>query len=451
MKKKKEKYLSKITSHEFGKIFSNFGPFESRPEIAVGVSGGADSLLLTLLLREWVLKKNGKLTALIVNHNLRSGSVAEIQRLKSWLNKYKINYKVFNWLGKKPKTGIQEIARSVRLRMLTEWCLKKGVLHLCLAHNLNDQAETFLIRLSRGSAVYGLSAMAPISVYKHVRFLRPFLFIEKERIIFTLRQMQQDWIEDPSNVNTTFQRVRMRNISSILDKEGIGNNRLSETSKNLGRAKAAILDNVSGLAAESVSIYPEGYVTLDREKFLQAPEEIRLRLLSHIFMCVSGKEFPPRLKNLERVDKLLHRPKSIIGSTLHGCQIESLKKPTLNNQVGFFREAASVWDKKTLLNKQAFIWDNRFHVSCDIKSTGIYCAKLGTAGLQQVSKFIPKKGMETIPQKVKLTLPALWKGRRLMSVPHLNFRKSGKNDLFYHSEATFKPSVSLGIHTTWVV
>jgi len=453
LREKTENYFSKISSGEFSKVFANFGPFESTPEIAVGVSGGADSLLLALLLQKWVLKKNGKLTALIVNHNLRSESITEIKSLKGWLRKRKINYKVFHWLGEKPKTGIQEIARSIRLKMLTDWCLQKGIIHLCLAHNLNDQAETFLIRLSRGSAVYGLSAMAPISVYKHARLLRPFLFIEKKRIILTLKKMKQNWIEDPSNKNTNFQRVRIRNIISLLDKEGIDNNRLSETSKNLGRAKAAILENVSSLAAESVSIYPEGYVILDRRKFLKAPEEIRLRLLSHILMCVSGKEFPPRLKNLERLNQRLCLSKSSISSTLHGCQIEFLKKLTPNNKITFFREMASIQDKKILLNGKPYVWDNRFQVSCDIKSknTDIYCAKLGTVGLKQVSKLFPDEGVALIPHKVKLTLPAVWAGRRLLSVPHLNFQKLTKNEAFNHSSAAFKPSVSLGIHTTWVV
>ncbi len=453
MKKKIDNYFSKISFSEFGKIFSNFGPFESNPEIAVGVSGGADSLLLVLLLQQWVLKKNGKLTALIVNHNLRSGSMAEIKILKGWLRKYKINYKVFHWVGKKPKTRIQEIARSVRLKMLTDWCFQNGIIHLCLAHNLDDQAETFLIRLSRGSGVYGLSAMAPISVYKHVRLLRPFLFFGKERIILTLEKMKQDWIEDPSNKNTNFQRVRIRNIRSILGEEGIDNNKLSQTSKNLGRAKAAILDNVSSLAAESVSIYPEGYVILHRGKFLKAPEEIRLKLLSHILMCVSGKEFPPRLKNLEKLDRVLCSSRKNFGSTLHSCQIESLKKSIPDNKIIFFREMASIQDKKILLNGKSCIWDNRFQVSCDIKikNTMIYCTKLGADGLKQVLKFFPDAGGSSIPYKVKLALPSVWAGRSLLSVPHLNFRKLAKNVVFNDSSAAFKPSVSLGMHTTWVV
>ena len=151
----------------FFKIMDSFGPYEKNPHLAVAVSGGCDSLCLAILAKEWTQTKGGKITALIVDHGLRKNSKKECKETQNILKKRKIFSQCFQWkLSKIPKSGVQEKAREFRYNIFEDWCFKKNIVHLLVAHHFEDQKETFLMRLNDNSNIYGLACMPKILLKK---------------------------------------------------------------------------------------------------------------------------------------------------------------------------------------------------------------------------------------------------------------------------------------------
>ncbi|MGH6981766.1 MAG: tRNA lysidine(34) synthetase TilS, partial [Stellaceae bacterium] len=199
-----------VAAPEFADAMAALGPFERRPRVAVAVSGGADSMALLLLAREWAAARQGDVTALTIDHKLRPEAAKEARRVARWCKARGVVHRTLAWRGKKPKGDIQAAARAARYRLLEDWCVDAGVLHLLLAHHQDDQAETFLLRLARGSGLDGLAAIAPVAERPGCRLLRPLLAMSHGRLVATLEARGQVWLDDPSNDNERYARVRMR-------------------------------------------------------------------------------------------------------------------------------------------------------------------------------------------------------------------------------------------------
>ena len=213
---------------------ARLGPWEDRPWLAVAVSGGPDSLCLTLLAHDWAAARGGEVIGLTVDHGLRPGSAAEASRVGEWLGGRGIRHQILNWRGGKPDTGIQEAARRARYQLLNQWVREHGCLHLLLAHTRDDQAETFVMRLGRGSGLRGLAAMPAVSYGADARLLRPLLGIRKSRLTAALRDTGQHWIDDPSNGDIRFERVRTRGFLARLENGGFPVHRLSDAATAAG-------------------------------------------------------------------------------------------------------------------------------------------------------------------------------------------------------------------------
>ncbi|MEE8213792.1 MAG: tRNA lysidine(34) synthetase TilS, partial [Alphaproteobacteria bacterium] len=175
-----------LSDDAFERMMDGLGPFEARPHVAVAVSGGADSLCLTVLANRWAERRGGDITALTVDHGLRPEAGEETRRLGLWLDALSIDHRVLPWTGPKPLTGVQAAARRARYDLMNSWCREAGVLHLLLAHTRDDQAETLLLRLTAGSGADGLAAMSAIRETPDVRLLRPFLEVPKTVLVATL-------------------------------------------------------------------------------------------------------------------------------------------------------------------------------------------------------------------------------------------------------------------------
>ncbi|MDY0242779.1 MAG: tRNA lysidine(34) synthetase TilS, partial [Rhodospirillaceae bacterium] len=193
--------MDPIGDAEFSSWMDRLGPFERLPVVAVACSGGADSLALTILADAWARSRGGQAIALTVDHGLRADSAAEAATVGRWLAAREIPHHVLRWEGAKPGTGIQAAARRARYALLEDWCRQEGLLHLLLAHHRDDQAETLLMHLARGSGVDGLAGMAPITETRALRLLRPMLDAPHARLEATLAARGLVWVEDPSNRN----------------------------------------------------------------------------------------------------------------------------------------------------------------------------------------------------------------------------------------------------------
>ena len=166
---------------------------------AVGVSGGADSLALIFLLSDWAKQYGIELTALTVQHGLRPEAEDEAQYVAQLMQKNNIKHQILYWQGDKPTSGIENAARNARYDLMHEWCCEQGIKSLLIAHHKRDQAETFLMRLQRGSGVDGLAAMAPISKWRELFVVRPLLGVNPEDLREYLQQKDIAWVEDSSN------------------------------------------------------------------------------------------------------------------------------------------------------------------------------------------------------------------------------------------------------------
>jgi tRNA(Ile)-lysidine synthase len=189
---------------QLGAALDAIGGFEAQPFIAVAVSGGPDSLALTILADRWARERGGQLTALTVDHRLRPESAHEARIVGEWLAGRGIAHHVLVWDEAKPKTGIQEAARAARYRLLAGWCRAQGCLHLLTAHHREDQVETHLIRRRAGSGADGLAGMSAVREMAGLRLVRPLLAVPKARLIAALEGEGQPFISDPSNLNPDF-------------------------------------------------------------------------------------------------------------------------------------------------------------------------------------------------------------------------------------------------------
>jgi len=272
-------------------------PFESRPHIAVGVSGGADSLALVLLLDRWVRRRGGQVTSLIVDHRFRPESAKEARQVAAWLAARGISHRTLVWRrpGGKPTSALQARAREERYRLMTDWCRRRGVLHLALAHHAGDQAETVLMRLVRGAGIDGLAGMSAIVSRDGVRVIRPLLLVDPETLRAHLRAEGQPWVEDPTNRDERFERVRWRRLIP-------GRQRLpiAWAAAEIGRERQEREGRVAKLLAEA-SFRPDRTLWLPLQSLLAARAETGLAALARCLMAVGGKDYAPRREGLERL------------------------------------------------------------------------------------------------------------------------------------------------------
>lgn len=308
-----------ITVVEFARKMAHFAPFETKPEIAVAVSGGGDSLALAALAQAWAKRAGGQATALIVDHGLRKESPAEARFAARQLRARGMPAVILRWTGRKPEANRQEAAREARYRLLEDWCRRRGVLHLLVAHHADDQAETLLLRLARGSGLDGLAAMAAEIERRHIRVLRPLLRFPKSRLAATAARAGLRAADDPSNRDPAFARASLRRTMAML---GLDATRLAETAFRLGRARAALGENVARLLVDSLDVSRAPVCRLDVARLMAAPEEIGLRALARTLAAVGGARVTPRLEALERLYFDLPRiAKGGGGRTLGGCLI----------------------------------------------------------------------------------------------------------------------------------
>ncbi len=217
-----------LSSEDFDVLMQALPLAGGAAHLAVAVSGGADSMALALLARDWAGARGRKLTALTVDHRLRPESADEAAAVAGWMMARGIPHHVLRWRDR-PRGNVQAEARRARYGLLENWCAAEGAGALLLAHHLEDQAETVLLRLGRGSGVYGLAGMsaetAPAWPGAPVR-ARPLLGVPKARLAATLSAAGQSWIEDPSNRNPAFARTRVRGVWTQLAALGIASTRL---------------------------------------------------------------------------------------------------------------------------------------------------------------------------------------------------------------------------------
>jgi tRNA(Ile)-lysidine synthase len=291
-----------------------FGSLARAPVLILAVSGGPDSTALLMLMARWrsALKAGPKLFAVTVDHGLRRASVGEARAVKALARRLGVAHRTVRWKGKKPATGLQQAARDARYRLLAAAAKSANGSVIVTAHTLDDQAETVLLRMSRGSGVSGLCAMARESPLPangpQIVLVRPLLDIPKARLVATLKRAKIDFADDASNRDPRFTRARLRELMPALAREGLSARALSRLAGRLRRAEAAIETAVDE-AMEALSRGPwsdRGPIVFDAEKFVRLPAEVALRLLGRA-IARAGDAGAIRLGKLETLYEALTR------------------------------------------------------------------------------------------------------------------------------------------------
>ncbi|GAV36242.1 tRNA(Ile)-lysidine synthase [Roseomonas sp. TAS13] len=198
-----------VGEEEFAALMAPLGPFAPSPRLAVGVSGGPDSLATFLLAHRWAMARGGSALALVADHGLRPDSAAEAEAVAGRLQARGHEVRILS-LGLPSGPALHERARRARLAALEAAASEAGAPWLLLGHHRRDQAETLLFRLLRGSGETGLAAMAPARALPNVMVLRPLLDMPVARLEATVAGAGLEPVRDPSNGDPRFARARLR-------------------------------------------------------------------------------------------------------------------------------------------------------------------------------------------------------------------------------------------------
>ena len=418
---------------EFAAALDRLATFESAPLVAVGLSGGPDSLALAIMADRWARARGGEIRALTVDHRLRPESGDEIRRLADWLSARAIRHEILVWDEKKPATGVQQAARAARYRLLAGWCREHGCLHLLTAHHRDDQAETHLIRREAGSGALGLAGMSAVRELDCCRILRPLLGIPKARLIALLDLEGQPFIADPSNRDPAFARGRLRggpeaaparDLEAALDAAG-----------RLGGERVARQRALNDVLARAVSLHPAGFALLDCAPLLAAPADLAERALSAVVTLLGGAPYPPRRRRLARLLRVLAGAASG-GATLGGCRLVAWRARLL-----VLRELAAASGPVRIAPGTGLVWDRRFHIALPATAAGpLTLDYLGAAGAALLGRRMRRQPPAGLPPLVHPILPALRDETGILAVPHLGYRRDGTGRL---PKLVFRPVQSL--------
>lgn len=387
-------------------------------DIGLAVSGGGDSMAMLYLAHNWAHRWGVRLHVCTVDHGLRAESAEEAAMVAEECAALGWPHATLHWHWEGAGNKM-DAARRGRLRLIDEW---RGVLgHVLLAHTQDDLAETFLMRLARGSGVEGLSAMSARHKVRlgsgraSYEILRPCLEMTRAELRHYLKTLKGRWVEDPSNDDPAYERVRMRQALPALAELGLGLETLSETAKRQARAREALRARAAqvwqGIGQEGcVADVPTGDILFDRNGFEAVERDTQLRLLAAALCWVATAEYRPRAEPLEA---LLERMLSGGGGTLHGCEARMEK-----GQLRVFREYKAVSDV-TVPHATHQFWDGRWQVFASAwhEAQGIEVRALGEEGWVQVQD----KPDSCPPHQVARSLPALWQGDRLLACDALGF------------------------------
>ncbi len=422
-----------VLSGEFDRMMNNIGFFENSPLIAVGVSGGADSLALLVLVDEWARMRGGRAIGLTVDHGLRSGSGTEALWVANEAQNRGIEHHILTWQDRKPVTGIQEKARNARRQLLLDWCRDNGVLHLCLGHHVNDQVETHLMRMARGSGFVGQAGMSQIREYAHARIIRPLLSVEKDRLEATLLSMEhgigQSWLDDPSNDREQFERVRVRRAVCELAMTGGGLSALADSIREQGVIRRELEELGAQALASSAALYPAGYARLDVRALNNHGDVVAAYALSRLIKSIGGLRYPVAREKLERTWRLLLQRGAKGRLTVGGCLFSRT-----GNGVLVTREERNLPPRQPVTVDQHMYWDNRFMVSLGIYDEeeiktgggpGFEIGGLRRRGWDRLVRTMPELRRHSVPLSARYALPALFHDGEIIAVSHLTNRLKG--------------------------
>lgn len=384
--------MSDLTTR-FAQAMAQCWPQAER-RVVVAVSGGSDSTALLCLAQEWATVHGVDICAVTVDHGLRAESAQEALQVAQLAERLGIEHHILCDTTWSPQGNLQADARQFRYETLASIAQTSPVL---LGHTQDDQAETFLLRLARGSGVDGLSAMRPVSQIEtrngHVTLIRPLLGVAKEALRQSLRDAGIGWIEDPSNENAAFDRVKIRALQQALAECGITPYRLARTADAMAQAKEALHNRVIEASSTCVTDYAPDLL-VDLGALREWDKETQTRLISLVLRYVGGDVYPPSRDGLERFLDQLYA-----GKTAVLAQVLAHQNPDIPQKIVYFTREPRYVDAYMGHG----LWDRRWRIPRD----GL-CASGAVSIVQMTQEILSSLEFEwTIPHPARLSLPVV--------------------------------------------
>ena len=269
-------------------------------KMAVAVSGGVDSVCLL----HWLVEIGADVVCLHVNHGLRAAAETEAKYVCNLCKKLNVPYQEFHWNGEKPTTGVEAAARTARYKMMTDFCHENGIEYLLTAHQADDQIETFLMNLGRGSGVFGLAAMQSVSERDGIKIVRPLLNVARDELKNYCDTHGIKYFTDEMNNDARYTRVKIRQNRYLLhDMLGISDERILLAIENLNRVRDTMTNDIDKLVADVM----ENGFAMFRESFLfDLAQDIRLKFIGTLIQKIGGDNYQPRLNSLQLALNKLH-------------------------------------------------------------------------------------------------------------------------------------------------
>ena len=390
--------------------------------LGLAVSGGSDSMALLHLACDWARAQDVPLAVATVDHGLRAGSADEAAQVGRVCAGLGLPHMILHWQGWQGQGNLQDAAREGRLGALAAWARAQGLGAVALGHTRDDQAETLLLRLARGSGVEGLAAMAEISHHHGALWLRPLLGQSRESLRAYLRARGVAWVDDPSNDNPAYDRVKARRALSALAELGLLPEGLAQTAARL-RLAADSLHWAAERAVRDIARMDRGDVLIDRAGLAALPPDMARRIVAAALCHVSSAIYRPRLSALIAA---LDAPRA----TLHGCLIT-----TRAGQMRISREYRAVQHQCAPLGQP---WDHRWQITAPAGQdvAGMEIRALGAAGLAQCER------PDALPRASLLASPSVWQGTRLIAAPLAGFRPDWRASVNFLRQDFFSKAVA---------
>ena len=376
-------------------------PFAS---LGLAVSGGGDSMALLHLAHAWLSAQKSQgallelsLHAVTVDHGLREEAKAEAAMVAEVCAGLGVSHDVLTWSWD-GQGNLQDAARRARYGLMADWARARGVDAVALGHTLDDQAETFLMRLARGSGVDGLAAMRADWQADGTRWLRPVLVTARADLRDYLTARGVAWAEDPSNQDPRFDRVKARQAMGALADLGLGAQRLADTAQHMTNARE-VMERHAAQAARRLCQVKGGGVAFDLAGLTDEPMETQLRLFAHALVWVSGADYRPRLDALQEAMTL-----AAFGDrrTLHGCVIEGDLE-----RVEIHREYNAVRRKRAAVGE---VWDGRWVLEGPDRQAQV-------RALGEAINGCPDWRQTGLPRRALMASPAAFLGDELRAAP----------------------------------
>mgnify|MGYP000160590359 CR=1 FL=1 len=375
---------------------------EAPGRIGIACSGGGDSLALLRLAVDYARENGAELHCITVDHGLRSGSDAEAEGVTLICQGLGIPHEITRWTNWDGQGNLQDEARRARYGMIADFAQRLELDLICLGHTSDDQAETVLMQIARSAGVDGLAAMAPKRDHLGVTWLRPLLQTRRKDLRGFLLEIGQEWVDDPSNEDERFDRIKARNILEALAPLGVSTEKLCTLAGNMADARHALNQQVWHFAGD-VALVQEGDVLLHRENLMRGHFETRRRLLRHALTWVSASDYGPRQREIMNLFKAIKEERT---ATLAGCLIA-----IENDRIRISREFSAVANLQTAPGE---LWDNRWRLTPnESDATGVTIRALGEEALQ----LCPDWRETGLSRASTIASPAAFRGDALLAAP----------------------------------